>query len=311
MEEGFTKHVEELVNTTGYPVELFVLDILNKHNYNAWSNEYFQDFDSGKDRSVDALVPSFMAHHLANDVLVRGELVIECKKSPETAWIFFESNLPVMLEYAGQFIDYRQFYTGDYTKDNKIWSQNKNLFLHYGQGKRVSRISKNFQVVAINQKNMDNSKKESKTKVQSKDTILEAVSQVTKSIIYSIKTIEKRTITKWFEGGNDAFFYLAFPIIVYDGPIYNGKLVDGKIKLEERDHVVLETHVRVPYAEDPQRFYIDIIKKEKFENLINQLENDKNKIIGHIEASKNIFSEEVRSWSTPVTRYQKIHNLDK
>ena len=78
-------------------------------------------------------------------------------------------------------------------------------------------------------------------------------------------------------------FYL--PIIVFDGPMYNGKLTEDKISLEERNHVILEYQYQPKYTKHPQRFLIDIVKKEYFPEFIEIIKEDISKINKSIEAN--------------------------
>ena len=82
------KDVEETVNRSGYPLELYVTNELRK-NYLVWNNQYYFDFDEKKARSVDMYVPSideFVGGHVD---YVSIDMVIGCNKSDNLAWVFF------------------------------------------------------------------------------------------------------------------------------------------------------------------------------------------------------------------------------
>jgi len=95
-------------------------------------------------------------------------------------------------------------------------------------------------------------------------------------------------------------------VIVYDGPMYNGVLDGDKIKLNEIEHVVLEHNYQPPFIDDRLTFLIDIVKKEKFLELLPKLENDVEIIRKSIDDSKEKIEEKVHGLYVSDSRLAQI-----
>lgn len=278
--------VEKAINTSGYPVELFVSKILNDNNHSTWHSRYFFDLEEEKARSVDIVVPGFNfdMDDLENKVNFSSELIIECKKSLKTAWVFFETKSVVQHNYLGQSFDYENGIYGPQTFGSNLWKFDDKLSFHYAPKGKISHanIAQSFHSVKIGDNSLEDSTKQLKTK----DMIFEAVNQVVKYIVYDIYKRIGRLRKSFTSNGISPFFDWYFPIIVYDGPMYNGYLKNDKIELEERDHVILETHFTVPYASEPQTFLIDVVKKNYFEKLLPILNEDHLSAVKHVRKNE-------------------------
>jgi hypothetical protein len=277
--------VTAAINTTGYPVELFVSSILNSHNHITWANQYFLDYETNQSRTVDIRVPAFFTMTGESNIRFATELVIECKKSPKTAWVFFEYDDITQIDYLGQIFDYEQICKNDFIKNNLLLKFDINLPSHYGIKSKLARIARNYQVVKIGEDDLDDHTKNNKTK----DTIFEAINQVTKFTTYTIQTSVENVVKRFKEDKVYPFFFIHYPIIVYDGPLYNGYLKDDKIELEERDHIIVKHQFRPQYAQREKIFLIDVIKKEYFEKLMLELEKESEQIALHLQKNKKEF----------------------
>jgi len=297
--------VEEGINNTGYPLELYTGSTLSKYGELVFYNEYFFDYDAKKARSVDLYVPRFPNKNSKKFGNLSSQIAIECKKSSDTAWVFFEVDSPVLPDFLGQFVDSTQILKKQYHERHLLWDIDENLKFHYSSTD-VTKIAQNFQVVKVGDTNpSDGDKKTSKRK----DTIFEAVNQVIKFISFTIKENEKLSLEQWKGLGKVLpVFDLYFPIIIYDGPMFTGILNDEKIKLTEVDHVILEHTYKPNYSDGRLTFLIDIIKKEKLLELLPKLENDVNLILEHIAKNESKINESIHGMYVGDARLSQSHS---
>jgi hypothetical protein len=270
MSEEIKNKVEKTVNSSGYPLELYISSVLWNHDELVWHNEYFFDNDLKIARSVDLYVPVFPRKKMDLKSTLNSAVAIECKKSPDTAWVFFEAITGITPDFMGQFIDCTQILKNQYSKRHLLWDIGGTANLHYS-AQTPMKSAQNFQVVKIGDTDLLNEGKA----IKRKDTIFEAINQVTKFICYRILRDEQLYLNEWIRVGRiESKFDLYFPVIVFDGPMFSGVLKDNEIKLHEVDQVLLEHKYQPIYAKEPLVFYIDIVKKEKFLELLDVLKND-------------------------------------
>jgi len=296
------KKVEEAINSSGYPLELFTGSKLSEMGEIVWYNEYFFDYDLQLARSIDLFVPAFPKKKVLLKSDLFSRIAIECKKSPDTAWVFLEADEPVMEDFMGQFVDFTQILNNQYSVRHLLWNIDENFNLHYSPTE-PAKLAKNFQVVKIGDKDLfDPIGKASKRK----DTIFEAINQVTKFICYQIKNEEKRCLVKWHKSSKiEPNFHIYFPVIVFDGPMYNGVLEGDKIKLNEIDHVLLQHNYQPIYSDKPLPFYIDIVRKEKLLDLIQLLQKDVENILNQISKGKNSIEKNAHGLYVPDSRLKQ------
>ena len=146
----------------------------------------------------------------------------------------------------------------------------------------MAKAAQNYQVVRIGEKNLD----DTVSKQKAKDTIFEAVNQVVKYIVYSIIKAEETIVPRYYTKGVYALFNLYYPVIVYDGPLYNGYLKDDEIELEEKNHIVLQHRFQPPYMDTPKTFLIDVVKKEYLEEFIQILKAEHTEIQNSLNKDK-------------------------
>ena len=302
MSEEIKQKVTDAINTSGYPLELFIGNEIRKQKQPIWYNEYFFDYENNISRTLDLVVPGFNFKKKER-VPFGSELIIECKKSSQTAWVFFETNSFVQMGYAGQFFDAEQYATGNYMEENLAYRFDGKLEFHYGKNHTRSPIAQNYQVVRIGEKDLANDQKPPKAK----DTIFEAVNQVVKYIVYRMTNGAPRILNRFLEIGIYPVFNLYYPIIVYDGPLYNGFLNQDNIELQEREHIVLQHRFMTPYVDSEQTFYIDIVKKEYFKELLNDLINETTEIGNRLNNLKDKFQDHMKSITIPNKRLREFN----
>ena len=298
--EDLKQKVTDAINTTGYPLELFVSSVIEKNGGITWANQYFFDSDENQARSVDIIIPAFEYYYgrKTSKVAFGTDVVIECKKSPKTAWIFFERDEIVLTDYIGQITDYQQYCHGDYETGNLLQKFDENIHLHYGVSKNFSKIARNYQVVKFGETDLDDSTKNIKTK----NTIFEAVNQVIKYIGYAKQEAHQNVISRYRQDGVYPLFNIHYPVIVFDGLMYNGFLKDDKIELEEREHIVLAYEFKPSFISRPKTFYIDVVKKEYLEKMLEILRKEVQTIQSHLDKNEKQFNEHAKTLKIPETR---------
>ena len=279
------KHIKENIKKSGFPLELFVSSKISKYNF-PQTGEYFFDPSENTHRSVDFFVPHFAADD--SKMGLSSNLVIECKKSERDAWVFFELNDVVLQpHHSGQWIDYEDYLSGNYQKSNLMWKYDWNLNLHYHAALRTKR-SRQFYVVKKGNKNTNND--------EVKDSIFEALNQILKFIEYRTKKAEQNIANTSLNQTMHPIFTIYYPIIVFDGFLVNAFLDNNEeLQVEEKKHVILSYDYQPDYCDNPQTFYIDIVKKEYLEEFLKDLEDESTMINKHLEKNREEFMEHCKS----------------
>jgi len=267
------KDIEEAVNRTGYPLELYVTNEIRK-NYHVMNNQYYFDNDEKKARSVDILVPSIEVFIGGDIEYLSIDIVIECKKSDNKAWVFFPMKHFVQSQYSGQILDHRQIISRDYDKHCILWNYEKKLSLHYGKEltdtiSPHNDISRNFAVVKIGKTQNTGNKQE-----KVKDEIFEGISQVLKFISYDIDRRQAIIRDRYKKGKRNPVIILYYPVIIFEGNMYRGHLVNHKIRLSEVEHVILEYEYQPSYTNQTKTFYIDFLKKDYLDEYLKIIETE-------------------------------------
>ena len=85
-DEKFIQEVTRWLEQSGYPLEMLVAREFRRAKFPTWQSAVYEDVSSGQQREID--VVATRAAHL-DKWTVRLQFVIECKRSPEAAWIVF------------------------------------------------------------------------------------------------------------------------------------------------------------------------------------------------------------------------------
>ena len=285
MSDEVTRKVEDAINSSGYPLEFYVGSKIKESGNIIWYNNYFFDYDLNQARTVDITSPAF--HHQDLDkteYTFSRELIVECKKSSDTAWVFFETPSIVQPNYMGQFFDFTHYVDGVYSSERVPWIVDSNLETHYGKAEGREKVAQNYQVVKIGGGVINDDQNKP---FKRKDTIFEAANQVTKFMTWLTFKKEGYALTDFQNKGVFQIYDLFFPIIVYDGPLYTGFLEGDKISLSKTTNVILEYRYKPRYSSRERTYLIDIVKKEAFPDLIPTLAKDVDAIENSIKKNKD------------------------
>ncbi|WP_313559370.1 hypothetical protein [Ruminiclostridium cellobioparum] len=79
----------EAINKTGFDLEYRIQRILKHHNWHVMNNRYYVDDRAGTDREID--IVAYKVKYIEN-IVFYTYLIISCKKSFESNWVFLTSN---------------------------------------------------------------------------------------------------------------------------------------------------------------------------------------------------------------------------
>ena len=260
-------HLIEKIKESGYPLEIEVSNILDP-DYIVFNTSYYFDADAQEDRDIDIYaIPNestrvFTDKELAKKMkpfYLRTEIAIECKRSTTHCWIFFTRPFlkPSYLHTSGQYLD--KFSQTPVTSGvegllyDKLCHE-KEPRLHYDH----------FDEAAIA---YDEIKKQGKSK--SRKDIFEGLNQLVKFVCYERGLPEKPDISK-----PNFQIMMLFPIIVFDGDMYEVKLESGEPKLDKTNHIIIRKNYRSPYTKKVERFLIDIVHRSHLSEFLKHLDSD-------------------------------------
>jgi hypothetical protein len=211
--------------------------------------------------------------------------VIECKKTLAHAWIFYvrPSIIASTFFLSGQYLT--SVPRGDFDTFRPVLEARCRV-LHYDKFKRFAVAYQEIKKQRINEPRRSGSVR---------NEIFEGVSQLVRFLCYEIHQrlriidtfdCDFRREKMWME-----FF---FPIIVFDGDMYQATLDSGKLRLKRAKHVVLVTNHRCPYCNEAEGFTIDVVHRSYFEEFIDVLGKDRIALFKVLLRDKNLLLEEAR-----------------
>lgn len=255
---------------SGFPLELFVLDICSKKNTGRMPNRRYLHEGILRELDLHAFFEEIKLEPKKGENLqhTTTDMIIACKTSRGKPWVFFSSK---RFKHTDTFIFLK--YVSDFD-------------IYFGQ-------NRTYPLLAHIHKNLSNSKK-----VHFKDkeiprclTYLEAFknpspqSDIYKAIdsVLSFYFHEKQRLLKNRE---EFGFFTAFflPIIVFDGLLYEAQVEVDEVEIIERKHIQLRTDY------GGELFVIDVVKKEYFEDFLGLIEQDHLEFVRAIDKLR--FSEE-------------------
>lgn len=258
--------IKKELKKKGYPLENYVQSLLVRNNWHVQPNAYFWDKDTNKGRELDIMATyEYMKSNSCSDFLLY--LLIQCRSLPGNAWIFFsdpgqsakyehisKSGLAEILEHRDLFIF-----------ANEIFSKKET---HFDRS----------QVLATNYCEIITDKEKSNKRIDNiwecAITLVKATSQEKdKGDIDCKRYIEEDL------GSPDEFVknpcelvFLFYPLIVFEGKMYEAKFFKDDIVLDEKDYVQL--FVDYQSGNYKGEFCIDVVTKEKSKEYMEDIRND-------------------------------------
>jgi len=259
-------HLTEEIKRSGYPLEIEVSSLLDK-DYIVFNTQYYFDEDIKQGRDIDIYaIPFLNVDDIADDKLaplgLRTEIAIECKKSETHAWVFYTRPLipPVSRLYiGGQFSDTIPKPKAGVSNLEALLFEKP--ILHYDKFGKAAIAYDEIKKARINSA-------ESRTP-KSRREIFEGVNQLVKFICYEIGPSEEVSVEpKYFS------ILMLFPIIVFDGDLFEVTFESGEPKPERRMHLLFNTHYRSPYSKKVQSYLVDIVHRTYFNDYLEILKSD-------------------------------------
>lgn len=268
-DEKIRDYLLKRVREEGYPLEIEIAKILEKRNlWSVWNNVYFYDYELGIERTID--IRASEARHIFDKKYEDAKekiypfvehciLAVECKKSSSKACVFFTRPHTAFPFYHGQILDFVQMKS---EMKEFCFSEFLNMYgepcLHYA----------NYKNVAIGYKELEFDKSRRAKKKDSVSLILKASNQLMKFISYSLQSIKE--IKSW----KVAPFYFYFPLIVFEGKMYEYSQESGKESLSPVNRVLLELWHHPSYRYREVEFAIEIVTKDALEEVLEEIEKD-------------------------------------
>ncbi len=269
-------NIRQAVIRSGFPLQLEIAHKLNERGYDVSNSVYFFDRDEKKARELD--IETFMnADRITASLDMEGDkwyfnpaLIIECKKSEQLSWIFYDSN-PINFSFdIGHSIDFLTAKKG-YEKSIGTKVLSHGFVEHYNTYKYIAGCkqqvrNKDGQIINSNVKGKGG-----------KDEILDALSKLIKYMDYQFDRLkgffEDKPIRK------DVLFF--FPIIVFSGDLYFASY-KKELEVRESKHILYETRYFSSLTGGLVPLYVDIVRKDAFLDLIKLIEGEVIEINAHL-----------------------------
>ena len=93
VEKEMIKNIKKEIMKSGFPLEIFIIDICSKKNTGRMPNQRYTYEGKLKEIDLHAFFEDTEFESKSNPQLTSSNLIIECKKSKEKPWIFFSSSM--------------------------------------------------------------------------------------------------------------------------------------------------------------------------------------------------------------------------
>jgi hypothetical protein len=252
--------IKDELKKRGYPLENYIQSLLAGSGWHVQPNAYFLDKDTEKGRELDikATFDNFKADSWTSFL---PTLLVQCRRLPGNAWIFFSVPKTVLhLRIAKyslmDFLEIRDFYDIFDVKETHF-DKREVLATNYCE--------------IITDKNKSNRRNDNiwecamtLIKATSQDMELE-VSDTERYLTVDISSDE------FFK---DPFELISifYPVIVFDGKMYEAKFSNDEITLERREYI----HLFIDYMSGRYKgtFCIDVVTKERFQEYLKDVLTD-------------------------------------
>lgn len=258
-------HLIQQVKKSGYPLEIEISNILESRHYVVFNSEYYFDEEIQQGRDIDVYALPLDPDPLNDEILpfrLRLELAIECKKSEPYAWVFYtRPRIPMNSIYMTGQLTTSFPKLGEFSGDSSGWLlESKCLKLHYDGFERIAVAYDELKKGKANEKAGSH-----------RNEIFEATNQLTKFVNYLNHRTEKRISESPEERPKREMIMILFPIVVFDGDMFEVFFKGGEPMLWKTKHILLSTHRHCPYCKDSKSFTIDVVHRSYFEEFTDLL----------------------------------------
>jgi hypothetical protein len=269
--EDLREKIRKEIEKSGFPLELYVLDICSKKNTGRMPNLRYTYKGELREIDLNAFFEEINLNPKAGQNLqyTSTSMIIECKKSESKHWVFFSSEMHqnIDLFYFTKYVSGFDLYFNKVKTYPLLGQIYKDLQQNHYMNKEVPKCISYLEVF----KNPSG-----------KSEIYEAIDSVITFLRYEMELRSKQLSEFDF---HTCFF---FPIIVLDGLLFEAQVKNGEVQVEERDYVQLRTAYGISEV-----FVIDVVKRGYFEKIFNLIERDHLEFVDTI--NKIHFPEEYKS----------------
>lgn len=179
-------------------------------------------------------------------------------------------------------------------KASACWAIVPQIKPHYYYKKRIACV---YDEVDIKRK-----------KSVSNKSIFEAVCQISKYIEYYVKLGFGHFNPAIYADGKEGIISAYFPIIVFDGILYEAQIIPSGINLVKCEATTLLSYRKVDYCDFPLAMYTNIVSKKTFLKVVSEIVNDIKKMERYVKSKS--FKKMVKD-PFPLIPFIEIKNDEK
>lgn len=234
-EESLLSKVQSVAEKSGFPLQLWVGDLLQHLDYHVAYSLFFLDRDEGKGRESDLRALKNFVVSESPKCWVRHCLLIECKKSTHP-WVVFTSPVTPY----DRSIATPHFRGGSENERDRFFLDGAGAFESQHPLVNEWRRGRGF-FEAFN--------KDQKSGTARSESIF-------KSLVTCAKATIEMSRSAFAADGQSICFY--YPVVVFDGNLFEASMQGGSIRAQPCEKVVVSFSYRSA-AYDEETFYIPII----------------------------------------------------
>ncbi len=239
-------------------MEIEISGLLDKE-YTVFNTKYYFDKEGkqGRDIDIHAVPHKDYGYEDLKPLHLRIDIAIECKKSETHTWVFFTRPYEFLsaLSFSGQY----ETSVPRVSTDSFDWLIRKCLKPHYRKFERIA-----IAYDEIKKKKYGSSRRD----------IFEAVHQLLKFTCYEIHESFIRRSKLTDLPPEHELIFVFFPILVFDGDMFEVTFDSGKPRLKRRNHILVSTHYRCPYCQEVRSFMVDVVHRSHFSEFMKILDTD-------------------------------------
>lgn len=247
----------------GYPLEHYVQALLVEKGWVVQPNAYFLDKDTNKGRELDikAAYEDFESSSWSCFFL---NLLVQCKSLPGNAWIFFSvprQSVPYTRIAKLGLTDFLEL------RDLEIFEQKET---HFDRSNVV--LATNYCEIITDK---EKSNKRDNNIWECAVTLIKATSQELQQAHADSKQYLKDDLCSFDEfikNGPSELVYIIYPLIVFEGRMYEARFSEEDITLQRKEHVQL--FVDYQSGRYKGQFCIDVVTKERFSQYLKDILKD-------------------------------------
>lgn len=275
--------IRDKILESGFPLQFYVSSILNRYKWQVYPNTYFLDKDEMKGRELDIKAESDMSE--INTSLgflgIKIILLIECKKIPGNAWVFFKGPsdevAPISSHSTLDYLRHRQkdfsFLSSSYGNIRfsfEMPTHFDKMFIDFTKSEKRFGFTV-YDEVIIDEKE---SNKRTDNLWSSIMTLVKAMSQTEQDFIASDEFSEKGGyLIHSIQKGSLLFDIIKFvlPVIVFEGRLFEASY-EEELQLKKQDYVPLTINYKSGNYEG--EYCIEVVHKNFFEEYLKIIKND-------------------------------------